>query len=81
MNTDLEAVVKAALYRIAPDLEGEPLDPKRRFRDQFEFDSMDLLRYMVELHQRTGIDIPEADYPQLESLDSAVTWLRAAGVR
>lgn len=79
MSTDLEAIVRAALYRIAPDLEGEPLDPRQRFRDQFEFDSMDLLRYIVELHQRTGIEIPESAYAQLESLAGAVDWLRKAG--
>lgn len=79
MSINLEATVKAALYRIAPDIEGEPMDPGRRFRDQFEFDSMDLLRYVVELHQRTGIDIPESAYPQLESLSGAVQWLQRAG--
>lgn len=79
MSVDLEALVKSALYRIAPDLEGEPIDSTRRFRDQFEFDSMDLMRYVVELHQRSGVDIPESAYPQLESLAGAVDWLRRAG--
>lgn len=75
-DTELERQVRAALYAIAPDLEGEPLDPDRRYRDQFEFDSMDFLRYVVELHRRTGTDIPESDYPRLETVSGAVAYLR-----
>lgn len=76
MNDDLEATVRTALYAIAPDIEGDPLDPDARYRDQFEFDSMDLLRYVADIHRRTGIDIPERDYPRLESLAGAVAYLR-----
>lgn len=81
MNTDSahqahEQQVRAALYAIAPDLEGEPIDPDRRYRDQFEFDSMDFLRYVVELHRLTGVDIPEADYPLLETLAGATAYIR-----
>ncbi len=74
---DLSHQVRAALYAVAPDLADEPLDPGQRYRDQFEFDSMDFLRYVVELARRTGVEIAEADYPQLESLDAAVAWLQA----
>jgi len=70
-----EQLVKSALYSVAPDLEGEPLDPGVRYRDQFEFDSMDFLRFVVELHRLTGIDIPESDYPRLETLAAASAYL------
>lgn len=73
------ALARAALFAVAPELEGEALDPAQRLRDQFEFDSMDLLRFAVELHRRSGLDIPERDYPRLESLDGAVAWLREHG--
>lgn len=79
-NIDLAHVVRGALYAVAPDLEDEPLDPQLRFRDQFEFDSMDFNRYIVELHRRTGLDIPERDYPRLETLAGAVAYLHAAGL-
>ena len=80
-DSDFARQVRTALYAIAPDLQGEPLDPNRRYRDQFEFDSMDFLRYVVELHRLTGVDIPESDYSQLETLAGATAYLRcrAAG--
>lgn len=77
MNDDhFEQQVRAALYAIAPDIEGEPLDVDVRYRDQFEFDSMDFLRFVMELHRSTGVDIPEGDYPRLQTLNGGIAYLR-----
>lgn len=75
-GAELERQVRAALYAIAPDLEGEPLDPNRRYRDQFDFDSMDFLHYVMELHRLTGIEVPESEYTKVETLAGAVKYLR-----
>ena len=68
-------LVKRTLYEVAPDLEAEPLDPKRSFNEQFEFDSMDFLKFITGLHQATGLTLPEKDYPRLVSLELAVAYL------
>jgi acyl carrier protein len=73
--TEAEAHVRAALYSVAPDLEGEPLDARARFRDQFDFDSMDFMHYALALHRRLGLDIPESHYPRLQSLAEAVAYV------
>lgn len=39
---------------------------------------MDFLNLIVALHERTGIEIPERDYPKLSTLDAAVAYLLAA---
>ncbi len=39
---------------------------------------MDFLNFVLALHERLGIDIPEVDYPRLYSLDSAVDYLASA---
>jgi len=36
---------------------------------------MDFMNLVVALHERTGTDIPEADYPHLRTLDGAVAYL------
>ena len=36
--------------------------------------SMDFLNFVVALHERTGADIPEADYPRLRTLDGAIAY-------
>jgi hypothetical protein len=32
---------------------------------------------VVAIHETTGVDIPEADYPQMVSLDGCVAYLRS----
>ena len=38
---------------------------------------MDMLNLMIAIHETTGVDIPEADYPQMSSLDGCVSYLRS----
>ena len=72
---DLMSTVRHALYDVAPELEEEDLDPARPLRDQTELDSMDFLNLAIALNEATGIEIPEADYPKLQSLDDIVDYL------
>jgi acyl carrier protein len=72
---DLMETVRHALFDVAPELEDETLDPDRPLRDQTELDSMDFLNLAIAIHDATGIDIPEADYPKLQSLRDIVTYL------
>jgi acyl carrier protein len=51
------------------------LDPAADFRDQLDIDSMDFLTFVITLHESTGIEIPERDYPKLSSLDRCVAYL------
>ena len=64
------------LTRIAPDVDPASVRPDLEFRDQFEFDSMDLFNFAAAVHQGFGIDIPEKDYRQLDSLDHCTGYLR-----
>ena len=36
---------------------------------------MDFLNFVLALHERLGVDIPEADYPHLYTLDGAIAYL------
>ncbi len=78
MNEDaITAIVHRALEKVAPELEGIEIDPAKTFRDQFDIDSMDFLNFVIAIHQDTGLDIPEADYPQLASLRGCLRYLSA----
>ncbi len=60
---------------IAPDEDLTHLKPDVRLRDQLQLDSMDFLDIVMELRKRHGIEVPEADYGQLASLDSCADYL------
>jgi len=75
-DDDLAEKVLAALYDVAPEAEGEELEPKVNLRDQLDIDSVDFLNFVIALHKATGVEIPEADYPKLTTLDGAVAYLK-----
>ncbi len=74
-ETQLREAVLEALYSIAPEAEGEPLDPTANLRDQLDIDSMDFLGFLVAVKDSIGVEVPEADYAQVASLDDCVRYL------
>ena len=40
---------------------------------------MDFLNLIIGIHERTGVAIPEEDYPLLETLDGCIRYLTEAG--
>jgi acyl carrier protein len=75
---NLRVTVLQALTDVAPDIDPRVLEPALPFREQFDFDSMDHLNFVTGLHRALGVDVPEADYPQLASLDGCVRYLTRA---
>jgi acyl carrier protein len=71
--------IKNAILEIIRDIDDEAdlenLNPSEALRDQLDLDSMDFLDIVMELRKRYQIQIPEADYPQLATLDSCVNYL------
>jgi acyl carrier protein len=76
-DEEIKALVLRVLGDIAPEAELDQLDPAVDLREQLDLDSMDILNLMIGLHEATGVDIPEADYPQLASLNGCVAYLRS----
>jgi acyl carrier protein len=64
-----------ALTSVAPEIDLQSLAPDRAFRQEFDLDSMDVLNFVIALHGRLGVDVPESDYVELASLNSAVDYL------
>ncbi len=71
----VKQVVIDIISDIAPDEDLTHLKPDVRLRDQLQLDSMDFLDIVMELRKRHGIEVPEADYLQLASLDSSAEYL------
>ena len=72
---DIRATILEQLKRIAPEIDAGSIEPGTSLRDQLDLDSMDFLNLVTAIHDRLGIDIPEADYPRLYTLDGAVAYL------
>ena len=72
---ELRTAVLRALGDIAPEADVATLRPDLAFREQLDLDSMDMLNFVVALHDALGVEIPEADYPKLATLDACVEYL------
>ena len=80
MSLDREQVRVTALEvlrGIAPEIEAGDIEPARSLRSQVDLDSMDWLNFLIGLHQRLGVNIPESDYAQLVTLDNVLDYLLA----
>jgi acyl carrier protein len=75
---ELNKIVVGALTSVAPEIDPATIQPSISFRDQLDLDSMDFLNFLLALHDRLGIDIPETDYAKLTTLDDAVAYLASA---
>ena len=74
---DLKRIVVEALTRVAPEIDPASIEATTEFRDQLDLDSMDFLNFVLALHDGLHVDIPEADYARLSTLDGAVAYLAA----
>ena len=78
-TTAIETLVRRALADIAPEVGAETVEGDADFHDDLGLDSMDALNLAIALHEATGVDIPERDYPQITSIETCVEYLRAHG--
>lgn len=73
----LKATVLDILRGIAPEVAPADIEPAIPLRQQVDLDSMDWLNFLIGLHQRLGVNIPEADYARLVTLDDVLDYLHA----
>ncbi|HEX6862679.1 MAG TPA: acyl carrier protein [Thermoanaerobaculia bacterium] len=78
-SEQIRQTVLSVLGEIAPEADPAAIDPGESLREQLDLDSMDFLNFVIGVHKRLGVEIPEADYPKLASLDGAMAYLQAKG--
>lgn len=74
-DADIRAIAVATLRTIAPEVEEAELRGDRPLRQQVDLDSMDWLNFLLGLHEKLKVDIPEADYAKLVTMNDVVAYL------
>lgn len=72
---ELTALVAEILADIAPEADLNDVAPGEDLRRALDLDSMDFLNLVIALNERTGVAIPEADYPKLYTLQDMAGYL------
>jgi acyl carrier protein len=80
MNEErIRSAVLRVLGGIAPEADLSGLDPGTDLREQIDLDSIDFVNFVIGLARELGVEVPEADYPELLTLDACVAYLRSRG--
>jgi acyl carrier protein len=72
---EIADTVMQALVGVAPELASVPVRSDVPLRDQVDLDSMDFLRFITALHGAFGIEVPEADYGELATVDAVIDYI------
>jgi len=75
-QSEAKALMCEVLGSIAPETDFATLSGTEDLREALDLDSMDFMNFIVALHEHSGIDIPEADYSKLRTLDNAIAYLQ-----
>jgi acyl carrier protein len=74
---EIKATVLRLLGNIAPEADLAQLTADANIRDELDIDSMDFLNFAIAVHESLHVEIPEADYPQLATVNRCVEYLAA----
>lgn len=74
-SNDIRGEVLSVLTTIAPEVEPDDIRDDGLLRDQVDLDSMDWLNFLIGIHKRMNVDIPESDYAGLRTLTDVVRYV------
>jgi acyl carrier protein len=74
---EIRREVVRVLREVAPEIPPAGPDPTANLRDALDLDSVDFMNFVVGLHAALGVDVPEADYAKLATLENCVRYLAA----
>jgi acyl carrier protein len=76
-EAEIRETIFKLLGRIAPEADFSTLAPDDNLRRTLDIDSFDALNFFIALHEELGVQIPESDYGQLNTLAELIRYLSA----
>jgi len=76
-NPEIQAAIFARLREIAPESDPATLAPTDNIRATLDIDSYDFLNFLIGLSETIGVEVPEADYGKLTTLETMLSYLAA----
>jgi acyl carrier protein len=74
-ETEIRTLAADVLAGIAPEADLSTVGDDEDLRAALDLDSMDFMNFVIGLHERSGLDIPEADVPKLFTLRGLTSYL------
>lgn len=74
---ELEGIIVEALGQIAPEADFDDLEADEDIREALDIDSFDFLNFLIGLNETLGVEIPEADYGRVNTMQDLKSYLLA----
>lgn len=74
-RSELKQAVIEALKVVAPEIEGDEIDADEELREECDLDSMDFLHFLAALKRSTTVNVPDADYDKVDTLNKLLDYL------
>lgn len=74
-EVEIRQAIFDSIRQIAPEADPQAIGPDENLRETLDIDSFDFLNLLIRLHERLGVEIPERDYGQLNTLSAMVRYL------
>ena len=66
---DIKKVIINEILNIAPEIEEEEIIDDENLQESLEIDSFDFLKLLTALNEQLGVEVPEADYGKVDTLN------------
>ncbi len=77
-HDEAHQLIRTVLRQVAPEVDLDQVGPDETLQEALDLDSIDFLNFVVGLHEATGLEIPERDYPLLSTVEGCLTYLTSA---
>jgi len=78
MTTEqIKETIIEQILAVAPDIEKEEIEPDANLQRSLEIDSFDFLKVLTALNDELGVDVPESDYAQVDTLEHMADYFKA----
>jgi acyl carrier protein len=72
---EIRDAILTSLHAIAPEIDMDEIDHGKPIGPQMDVDSIDFLNVLMAIDEKTGVDIPERDYPKVQTIDDTVAYV------
>jgi len=66
---DIKSKIIKSILEIAPDIEEDEIEPNENIQNSLEIDSFDFLKILTAMNEEVGVEVPEADYAKVDTLE------------
>lgn len=71
---EIKSLIIAQILEVAPDIDENEIKADENLQRSLEIDSFDFLKVLVAMYEKLGVEVKEADYGKVDTLDHMVEY-------